>query len=65
MANHKHTVKTESKPYGYRGGVATRATGQEPRAAGGICVRQECACGAYREVNKNNGYAERGPWYAA
>jgi hypothetical protein len=57
--SHAHRVKTESGPLPFLGPVGRR---ENRRAHGGHRVIQRCACGASREVNRNAGTEERGPW---
>lgn len=61
---HQHKAnRDEQQIRAYTGGVATGGRyPQEPRAAGGICIVDYCACGAMRRTNTNAGYVERGPW---
>ncbi len=61
MSKHKRSVKSETIR-AYTGGAGTARTGQNPAAAGGICLHQTCACGATRKVNQNGRHAERGEW---
>ena len=59
---HNHKVKT-SIEHGYSYCVAGPKC--DPRAHGWVTVRQACGCGATREVNVNQGWSERSPWWHA
>lgn len=59
-STHRHKAKTRTTR-GYFGG-AYGAKHQEPRAAGGVCFVETCACGARRETNSNGRFEERGTW---
>lgn len=63
FARCKHTKTTTSEPRCYTHGVAVFSQTQEPRAHGGITITEMCiACGARRDVNKNQGFREYSPW---
>jgi len=65
MTKHKHTAKAE-ETLAYMGGVANYPrTHQEPRAAGGICIVETCACGEVRRTNRNQGHRETSGWLKA
>lgn len=60
MNKHKHrAIKGASEVRCYSGSVSRD---QEPRAAGGVCIVEQCLCGAYRKTNSNGGFVERGAW---
>lgn len=61
MSQHRHRAhKSTTRPF--FGPVAAR---QNRAAHGGHCVRQECRCGAQRQVNVNGRHVERGAWEPA
>lgn len=58
---HRHRRWKESGPLPFWGPVATGD--QQNRAAhGNVRYRQTCRCGAVRDVLRNQGHEERGPW---
>lgn len=58
---HRHKADHE-ETRSYTGGVAVKSVQVEPRAAGGICMVEFCACGAKRRTNRNQGYRETSGW---
>lgn len=62
MSRHTHQAVREYV-VGYTGGVATRSSDVEPRAAGGICTVEICECGYERRTNSNGRHEERGKWH--
>jgi len=59
--SHKHTMSTE---YERCFTTCARWTRCNPAAHGGITVREKCACGAVRLVNRNGNHVEIGAWEA-
>lgn len=58
-AKHRHRVK-DTAVLPFFGPVSRR----ENRAAhGGVCLVDQCACGARRMRNVNGRHLERGDWY--
>lgn len=56
---HRHKVKT-TDTYGYSAPI--QGARYEPRAHGGVCHVDRCACGAVRRTNATGRYTERGKW---
>lgn len=57
---HRHKAKTETT-IGYRYPVGPPHL-QRPRAHGGVCHVETCACGARRETNSNGRSKETTGW---
>ena len=55
-----HTSSQVGPDYCFSGAIY--GAEEDRRAHGGITYREECACGARREVNANGGWYEIGPW---
>ena len=55
---HRHkAIKQEDRVY-----TAPVSRNENPSAHGGVCQRETCSCGARRNINKNGGHWEVGPW---
>ena len=61
---HKHTLKATSRAFPFTGPVRFDSRAN-PRAYGGACLTETCACGAHRRVNVSAGYREVGAWEVA
>ena len=60
---HRHRpVKTITRAYL---GPIYGALRPDPRAHGNVYVTDLCACGAIRETNRNQGFAETSGWLRA
>ena len=60
MKQHRHTVHTTSDALPFFGPVS--ATRQNRAAHGGCRFREQCKCGAVREVLVNGRHEEVGAW---
>ena len=58
---HRHRIKSTTT-HGYSAPIS--GAKYEPRAHGGVCHADRCACGATRRTNSNGPYEERGKWVA-
>lgn len=57
---HRHRVKSTAT-YGYSAPI--QGAKYNPRAHGGVCIVEYCACGARRACNSTGwGRDEQGPW---
>ena len=60
--NHVHTHETAARCYQHPVALAPY-TDENPMAHGNITVTERCVCGAERDVCRNQGHVENGPWY--
>ena len=64
-AKHKHVaLPHKTREYPYRGPISIPVKYND-RAHGGICVVEECECGARRSANVSAGHVEQGTWRLA
>jgi len=59
MGHHRHKA-SRSEDWGFGGCAAPYDC--DPRAHGGVTIREVCACGATRERNVNQRWSEHGVW---
>lgn len=57
---HVHAPRSTDGPHPFEGCVAPFAC--DPAAHGGHVAVEVCACGAERDVARNNGHREEGAW---
>ena len=61
-AKHKHeAVAGLTRQYPYRGPIEIPVR-PNSKARGGVCVIEECACGARRSSNVSGDHTESGAW---